>query len=129
MKASRRISMKKILMMVFSVVVLASLGSWAQTSSQKSDKNSTSTSGKRMTMAGTVSNDGKMFVSDKDSKSWKVDNPDSLKGHEGHHVSVNASEDPASDTLHVNSVKMLGKNKSTPSNSGGYNSGNKGGKY
>jgi hypothetical protein len=129
MKAGRRISMKKILMMVFSVVVLASLGSWAQTSSQKSDKNSTSTSGKTMTMAGTVSNDGKMFVSDKDSKSWKVDNPDSLKGHGGHHVSVNASEDPASDTLHVNSVKMLGKNKSTPSNSGGDNSGNKGGKY
>jgi hypothetical protein len=121
--------MKKILMMVFSVMVLASLGSWAQTSSQKSDKNSTSTSGKTMTMAGTVSNDGKMFVSDKDSKSWKVDNPDTLKGHEGHHVSVNASEDPASDTLHVNSVKMLGKNKSTPSNSGGDNSGNKGGKY
>jgi hypothetical protein len=117
--------MKKILITVFSVMVLASLGSWAQTSSQKSDKNSTSS--KTMTMAGTVSNDGKMFVSDKDSKSWKVDNPDSLKGHEGHHVSVNASEDPASDTLHVNSVKMLGKSK--PSNSGGDNSGNKGGKY
>ena len=116
--------MKKILMMVFSVVVLASLSSWAQTSSQKSDKNSTSTSGKTMTMAGTVSDDGKMFVSDKDSKSWKVDNPDTLKGHEGHHVSVNASEDPASDTLHVNSVKMLGKGKSgTPSDSGGDNSG------
>jgi hypothetical protein len=117
--------MKKILIMLFSVMVLASLGSWAQTSSQKSDKNSTSTSGKTMTMAGTVSNDGKMFVSDKDSKSWKVDNPDTLKGHEGHHVSVNASEDPASDTLHVNSVKMLGKNKG----SGTDNTGNKGGKY
>jgi hypothetical protein len=128
MHASRRISMKKILIMVFSVMVLASLGSWAQTSSQKSDKSSTS--GKTMTMTGTVSDDGKMFVSDKDNKSWKVDNPDMLKAHEGHHVSVNANEDPATDTLHVNSVKMLGKNKGgTPSSSGTDNTGNKGSKY
>ena len=121
--------MKKILVMVVSVMVLASLGSWAQTSSQKCDKNSTPTSGQTMTMADTVSNDGKMFVSDKDKKSLKVDNPDALKGHEGNHVSVTVNEDPASDTLHVNSLKMLGKNKSTPSNSGTDNTGNNGGKY
>ena len=117
--------MNKIIITVFSVMVLASLGGWAQTGSQKSDKNS----GKTMTITGTVSSDGKMFVADKDNKSWKVDNPDILTAHEGHHVSVNANEDPASDTLHVNSVKMLGKNKGTPSNSGGDNSGNKGTKY
>ncbi len=118
--------MKKILIMVFSVMVLASLGGWAQTGSQKSDKSSAKT----MTITGTVSNDGKMIVADKDNKSWKVDNPEVLKQHEGHHVSVTANEDPATDTLHVNSVKMLGKGKSgTPSNSGGDNSGNKGSKY
>jgi hypothetical protein len=112
--------MKKILIMVFSVMVLASLGGWAQTGSQKSDKNS----GKTTTITGTVSNDGKMIVSDKDNKSWKVDNPDTLKAHEGHHVSVTADEDPSTDTLHVESVKMLGKGKSgTPSNGGGDNSG------
>jgi hypothetical protein len=109
--------MKRILIMVFSVMVLASLGGWAQTGSQKSDKSS----GKTMTMTGTVSSDGKMFVADKDNKSWKVDNPDVLTAHQGHHVSVTASEDPASETLHVNSVKMLGKGKS--SDSGGDNSG------
>lgn len=118
--------MKKALVMVFSVMVLVSLGSWAQTSSQKSDKSSTSTSGKTMTITGTVSNDGKMFVSDKDNKSWKVDNPDALKAHDGHHVSVSASEDPASDTLHVNSVKMLGKAKSGSTSNSGDNTGNKG---
>jgi membrane protein implicated in regulation of membrane protease activity len=122
--------MKRVLVVVFSVMILASLGSWAQTSSQKSDKNSTSTSGKTMTITGMVSNEGKMFVSDKDNKSWKVDNPDTLKAHDGHHVRLNASEDPASDTLHVNSVKMLGKAKSGTSSNGGIdNTGNKGGKY
>ena len=118
--------MKKILIMVFSVMVLASLGSWAQTSSQKSDKNSTATSGKTMTITGMVSDDGKMIVSDKDQKSWKVDNPDTLKAHEGHHISVNANEDPASETLHVNSVKMLGKAKSGSTSNSGDNTGNKG---
>jgi membrane protein implicated in regulation of membrane protease activity len=120
--------MKRVLVVVFSVMILASLGSWAQTSSQKSDKNSTSTSGKTMTITGMVSNEGKMFVSDKDNKSWKIDNPDTLKAHEGHHVSVNANEDPTTETLHVNSVKMLGKNKSGASDSGTGNN-DKGNKY
>lgn len=113
--------MKKILIMVFSVMVLASLGSWVPANAQKdkTDKTtSTATTGKTMTMTGTVSSDGKMFVADKDNKSWKIDNPEEVKAHEGHHVSVNANEDPSTDTLHVNSVKMLGKTKgATPSNS------------
>jgi membrane protein implicated in regulation of membrane protease activity len=113
--------MKKILITVFSVMVLASLGSWVPANAQKdkTDKNtSTATTGKTMTMTGTVSSDGKMFISDKDNKSWKIDNPEEVKAHEGHHVSVTANEDAASDTIHVNSVKMLGKGKAgTPSNS------------
>lgn len=113
--------MKKILIMVFSVMVLASLGNWVPANAQKdkTDKTaSTATAGKAMTMTGTVSSDGKMFVADKDNKSWKIDNPEELKAHEGHHVSVNANEDAATDTLHVNSVKMLGKGKAgTASNS------------
>lgn len=118
--------MKKILIMVFSVMVVAAIGSWAQTSSQKGDKGSTATSSKTMTIAGTVSEDGKMIVADKDQKSWKVDNPETLKAHQGHHVSVTANEDPSTETLHVDSVKMLGKAKSgAPSNSGD-NTGNKG---
>jgi hypothetical protein len=112
--------MKNILIMVFSVMVVASLGGWAQTSSQKNEKSSTTTSAKAMNMTGTVSSDGKMFIADKDNKSWKIDNPEEVKAHEGHHVSINANEDAGTDTVHVNSVKMLGKTKTgTPSNSGG----------
>lgn len=112
--------MKKILIMIFSVMVLASLGSWVPANAQKdkTDKGTSTATGKAMTMTGTVSSDGKMFVADKDNKSWKIDNPEEVKAHEGHHVSVNANEDPSTDTLHVNSVKMLGKTKgATPSNS------------
>jgi hypothetical protein len=34
-----------------------------------------------------------------------VDNPDVLKGHEGHHVAVTGTM--TGDTIHVDSVKML----------------------
>jgi len=110
--------MKRILIMLFSVMVLASLSGWAQSSSQKNDKSSTTTSAKAMNMTGTVSSDGKTFISAKDNKSWTIDNPETVKAHEGHRVSVNAKEDPSTDTLHVNSMKMLGKSKTaTPTNS------------
>ena len=46
-----------------------------------------------------------VFVSDKDKKVYQVDNQDSLKGHEGHHVRVTGKED--NDTLHVDKVSML----------------------
>ena len=111
--------MKKLFIMVFSFMVLASLGGWAQTGSQKSektDKTTATSASKAMNMTGTVSSDGKSFVADKDNKSWTIDNPEAVKGHQGHHVSVNANEGTATDTLHVNSVKMLGGKKSgTPS--------------
>ena len=66
--------MKKVLIMVLSFVVLASLGGWAQTISQKSEKNTTT--GKAMNIVGTVSSEGKMVVADKDRKNWKIDNPE-----------------------------------------------------
>jgi hypothetical protein len=46
-----------------------------------------------------------VLVSDKDEKVLKVDNPDSLKDHYGHHVAVTGHID--GDTMHVDSVKML----------------------
>jgi hypothetical protein len=46
-----------------------------------------------------------VVVTDGDSKILAVDNPDALKGHEGHHVAV--SGHVAKDSIHVESVKML----------------------
>ena len=61
---------------------------------------------KAMTVSGKVSADGKMFVSDKDNKTWTICNPEALKGHEGHHVSVKAHIDAAKNGIQVSSVKM-----------------------
>jgi len=46
-----------------------------------------------------------VVVTDKGQKVLSVDNPDALKGHEGHHVAVTGHV--ANDSIHVESVKML----------------------
>ena len=46
-----------------------------------------------------------VVVTDADKKVLKVDNPDALKGHEGHHVAVTGHID--GDKIHVDSVAML----------------------
>jgi hypothetical protein len=46
-----------------------------------------------------------VVVTDNDQKVLAVDNPDALKGHEGHHVAVTGTI--TGDSIHVNSVKML----------------------
>ncbi len=44
------------------------------------------------------------FVSDKDQSVLKLDNPDAVKGHEGHHVSVKGSVKDG--TLHIDELAM-----------------------
>jgi hypothetical protein len=46
-----------------------------------------------------------VIVSDSDQKVLTVDNPDALKGHEGHHVAVTG--EMTGGSIHVDSVKML----------------------
>jgi hypothetical protein len=46
-----------------------------------------------------------VVVTDSDKKVLTVENPDALKGHEGHHVAVTGHVE--GDSIHVASVKML----------------------
>src|ERR1700752_1150651 len=46
-----------------------------------------------------------VVVTDGDQKVLNVQNPDALKGHEGHHVAVTGHV--SGDSIHVMSVKML----------------------
>src|ERR1039457_2173701 len=46
-----------------------------------------------------------VIVTDKDQKILMVDNPDALKGHEGHHIAVTGHV--MGDSIHVDSAKML----------------------
>ena len=46
-----------------------------------------------------------VVVTDKDQKILTVDNPEALKGHEGHHVAVTGTV--SGDSIHVQSAKMM----------------------
>ena len=46
-----------------------------------------------------------VIVTDDDSKVLAVENPDALKGHEGHHIAVTGHV--KGDSIHVESAKML----------------------
>jgi hypothetical protein len=102
--------MKKLLVLAFACAVVTSLLALAQGTypseqtkpdTTKAEKAST----KAVSLSGKLSDDGKTFV-DKDGKSWTVSNPEALKGHEGHEVTLKAHADPAKNEVHVVSVKM-----------------------
>jgi hypothetical protein len=57
-------------------------------------------------VTGTISETGKTFVSESDSKSWTIINPDAVKGHEGHHVILTANVDADKNEIRVVSLKM-----------------------
>jgi CHASE1-domain containing sensor protein len=102
--------MKKLMLVVFAFTMLMSMLALAQDTSATDKQQSTATTEKMKTKAvalsGKVSDDGKMFVSDKDQTNWTVSNPDALKGHEGHEVTLKAHVDAAKNEIHVVSVKM-----------------------
>lgn len=98
--------MKKLMAVCF-VLSLLVCGMAVGQDTMKQDNNMQANSGmKAVKVMGKISDDGKMFVSDKDGKSWKITNPDAVKGHEGHHVVLTAHVYPDKGEVHVMSLKM-----------------------
>jgi hypothetical protein len=102
--------MKKLLFLSFAFALVFSLFALAQdtTKSAQTKPETAKTEkapAKAAKLSGKVSADAKTFV-DKDNKSWTVANPEALKGHEGHEVTLTAHVDSAKNEIHVVSVKM-----------------------
>ena len=108
--------MKRFMMMTLAMCAMFSLSALAQGmghDSMSSDNSKKKTSAKAMaadaTVAGTITTDkaGKPALkADSDGKVWTVENPDAVKGHEGHHVNVSGHPDAKKNTIHVMSVEM-----------------------
>jgi hypothetical protein len=106
-------NMKKLMTICFALALLT-LGVASGVASAQYDKqndnmkndNMKTDSSKAIQITGKVSDDGKMFVKDKDSKSFTIANPDAVKGHEGHHVTLTAHVDADKNEVHVMSLKM-----------------------
>ena len=100
--------MKTLLCVVFSlcftlsVVVALSQDAPNQTPKTRADI------GARLTaIMGTVLEDGEKVRFVTEQRAWKVDNPELLKGHEGHYVHAKAHVYPDKDSIHIAEVKML----------------------
>lgn len=66
---------------------------------------------KPASIAGKVASDCKTFTADKDSKIWKVYNPEALAGIEGHHVKVRAHVDLALSQIQIVSVHAIAEER------------------
>jgi|GEM_PF-235412 hypothetical protein len=122
--------MKPLLTIAFAFLVTCSISAFAQTSdAAQSDNNAAKTDkkvakaenkeakaaakGKDISLTGWVKTDGgkTTFVNDKDKQSWDISNPDAVKGHDGHHVTIKAKLNETDHSLTVDSLKMMRKGK------------------
>jgi len=103
--------MKKLMIFGFALVLAMSAASVAQ-NSMKPDTMKSDSSMKATSVTGKISDDGKSFVSDKDGKTWTISNPNAVKGHEGHHVTLKAQADASKGEVKVMSLKMARDNMS-----------------
>lgn len=97
--------MKKLMAVCFALTLLLS-GLAAAQDSMKQDNMKSDSSAKAVPVTGKISADGKTFVSDKDGKTWNIKNPEAVKGHEGHHVTLTAHVYADKGEVHVMSLKM-----------------------
>ena len=102
--------MKKAMICLLALTFALSLTAFAQQGNNMSPTQMDSgAKAPLMTLKGTVKFDGDKatFVNDKDGKSWDVINPETLKGHDGHHVELSAHVYADKGQIHIMSVKML----------------------
>jgi hypothetical protein len=99
-------NMRKLMTICLAIAIL-SFGMAVAQDTMNNDTMKADTSKKAVKVTGKISDDGKMFVSDKDSKSWTIKNPEAVKGHEGHHVTLTAHVYPDKGEVHVMSLAMV----------------------
>ena len=101
--------MKRLMLLVCAAFFALSTLALAQETTKPAP--STTKSMKAVSVTGTISADGKTFVSDQDKKSWTITNPEAVKGHEGHHVVLKAHVSRDTNEVDVVSLKMAKASK------------------
>jgi hypothetical protein len=103
----RKLTLLAAMLAFFAVAVYAGQASSAAQSDNQTSAESSTAKPPLKTIAGTISQDGKTFTPDKGSKEWTIKNPEDVKGHEGHHVKLQAHVYKDTNELHVMKVTML----------------------
>ena len=106
--------MKKLFVIVLAVFFVLSLTAFAQDTSKDAANSQAGQAAAAAvkTVSGTIKAEGDKltFVSDNDQKAWEVQNPETLKGLEGQHVSVQAHVYADKSSIHVMGVEQLKDN-------------------
>jgi hypothetical protein len=96
--------MKVLLLAVFSLCFIAGLVAVAQDTPKTVPRTDQVAGNRLTTIMGTVRADGELLTLVTDQRAWKVDNPETLKGHEGHYVRVTAHVYPDKGSIHITEV-------------------------
>jgi hypothetical protein len=99
--------MKALLLVILSLCFALSVVAFSQEAPNQSLQKNQSGRGARLTtIMGTIEEDGDKLRFVTDQRAWKVDNPETLKGHEGHYVHAEAYVYPDKNLIHIAEVKM-----------------------
>jgi hypothetical protein len=99
--------MKTLLFAIFSLCFALSVVVALSQNAPNQAPNTPADIGARLTtIMGTVSEQGEKLRFVTDQRAWNVDNPETLKGHEGHYVHAAAYVYPDKDFIHITEVKI-----------------------
>ena len=102
--------MKKAIFATIALAVICTAGAVAQDQNQdRHDQQATSHRVRKTTVKGYVRKDGDNYVveDDKDKTRYRVQNTETIREHEGHHVQVNGRLHEDDRSLEVSKVKRL----------------------
>ena len=99
--------MKPLLLAILSLCVALSVVALSQEAPNQAPRKTQAATGARLTtIMGTIQEDGDKLRFVTDQRAWNVDNPETLKGHEGHYVHATAHLYPDQGSMHITEVKM-----------------------
>jgi hypothetical protein len=101
--------MKSFLLAIFSLCFAVSAAALAPDATNQAARpqNIHAVSGARLTaIMGTILEDGDKLRFVTEQRAWRVENPEILKGHEGHFVRAQAYLYPETNSIHVTEVKL-----------------------
>ena len=99
--------MKTFLLAIFSLCFTLSIAALSPDATNQAPRKTQAIAGARLTtIMGTVEEDGDKLRFVTDQRPWKVDNPEILRGYEGHYLHVKAYACPETNSIHITEVKL-----------------------
>src|ERR1700757_4732489 len=95
------LSMKTFLPVFLSLCFAAGIVAVAQAPPNQKQQNHQAAGSPATSIMGIVSEQGEKLRFVTDQRAWNVDNPETLKGHEGHYVRLNAHVYADKDSIHI----------------------------